>query len=203
MCFFFEKNDLIFFQKTRSLASSIVKFWLHSIYFFYSSCLLILFFFFLCARRIKYFPKLVVRVAPTSKKNFSENSLVLMLYIWHSGCFMKPTHKRYFWPFLYPKIAFFVIFAQICPKNMIFLNGRHNFFCICRLAKLKIYVRGLLLYFQKNKQFLKLANFSGTYTPLKIENPEKKIFFRVFDFEGCTGPTEVGQLQKLFIFLKV
>ena len=26
---------------------------------------------------------------------------------------------------------------------------------------------------------------------------------RVFDFEGCTGPTEVGQLQKFFIFLKL
>ena len=106
-----------------------------------------------------------------------------------------------------PKIAFFVIFAQICLKKGQFLNGRHNFFCICRLARLKIHVRGLLLYFQKNKKILKLANFSGTCTPLKIENHEKKLylqfFFMVFDFEGCTGPTEVGQLQKFFIFLKV
>ena len=24
----------------------------------------------------------------------------------------------------------------------------------------------------------------------------------VFDFEGCEGPTEVGQLQKIFYFFK-
>ena len=84
-----------------------------------------------------------------------------MLYIWHSGRIMKPARKWYFWPFLCPKIAFLVSFAQICPKIVLFLNGRHNFFCICRLARLKIYVRGLLLYFQKNKKFLKLANFKN------------------------------------------
>ena len=100
---------------------------------------------------------------PTSKIFFSENSLVYMLYIWHNGRIMKPSRKWYFWSFLCPKIAFFVIFAQMCPKKGEDLNGRHNFFCICRLARLKIYVRGLLLYFQKNKKFLKLTNFSRTY----------------------------------------
>ena len=74
---------------------------------------------------------------PTSKIFFSENSLVYMLYIWHSGRIMKPTQKWYFWPFLCPKIAFLVIFAQICPKIVLFLNGQHNFFCICGLARLK------------------------------------------------------------------
>ena len=39
-----------------------------------------------------------------------------MLYIWHSGCIMKPAQKWYFWSFLCPKIAFFVIFAQMWPK---------------------------------------------------------------------------------------
>ena len=98
------------------------------------------------------------------------------------------------------------IFCHVCPnvpKKREDLNGRHNFFCICRLARLKIYVRGLLLYFHKNKKFLKLVNFSRTCTPLKIENHENKyIFFMVFDFQECTGPAEVGQLQKKFFFWK-
>jgi hypothetical protein len=62
------------------------------------------------------------------------------------------------------------------PKKREDWGGRHNFFCICRLARLKIHVRGLLLYFQKNKKFLKLPNFSRTCTPLKIENHEKNFF---------------------------
>jgi len=54
---------------------------------------------------------------PTSKKVFSENLLVYMIYIWHSARIMKPARKWYFWPFLCPKIAFLVSFAQIGPKN--------------------------------------------------------------------------------------
>ena len=76
-----------------------------------------------------------------------------------------------------PENRIFCHFCPNVPKKGEDLNGRHNFFCICRLARLNIHVRGLLLYFQKNKKFLKLANFSGTCTPLKIENHEKKIFF--------------------------
>ena len=55
---------------------------------------------------------------PNFKKLFSDNLLVYMLYIWHSGRIMKPARKWYFWLFLCPKIAFFVSFAQISPKNM-------------------------------------------------------------------------------------
>ena len=57
------------------------------------------------------------------------------------------------------------IFCYFCSnlfKKCDNLNGRYNFFCICCLARLNIYVRRLLLYFQKNKKFLKLANFSRT-----------------------------------------
>jgi hypothetical protein len=32
-------------------------------------------------------------VAQLQKNNFSENSLMYMLYIWHGGCFMKRTQK--------------------------------------------------------------------------------------------------------------
>ena len=139
-------------------------------------------------------------VSQLQKKVFSENSLVFMLYIWHSGCFMKPTHKLYFWPFLYPKIAFFVTFAQ---KKCEFLNGRHNFFCICRLTRLKIHVRGLLLYFQKNKKFLKLANFSRTCTPLKIENHEKKICFSWFSIlRGVQVLLKLANFKKFLFFWK-
>ena len=126
-----------------------------------------------------------------------------MLYIWHSGCFMKPTHKWYFWPFLYPKIAFFVIFAQICPKKYEFLNGRHNFFCICRLAKLKIHVRGLLLYFQKNKNFWSWPTSVGPVHSLKIENHEKKIFFSWFSiFRGVQVLLKLANFKNFLFFWK-
>ena len=126
-----------------------------------------------------------------------------MLYIWHSGCFMKPTHKWYFWPFLYPTIAFFVIFCPNLPKKYDNLNGRHNFFCICHLARLKIHVRGLLLYFQKNKNFLKLVNFSGTCAPLKIENHEKKFFFSWFSIlRGAQVPLKLANFKNFLFFWK-
>ena len=86
---------------------------------------------------------------PTSKIFFSENSLVYMLYIWHSGCIMKLARKWYFWP----ENRIFCHFCPNVPKKREDLNGRHNFFCICRLARLKIHVRGLLLYFQKKNFF--------------------------------------------------
>ena len=79
-----------------------------------------------------------------------------------------------------PENRIFCHFCPNVPQKREDLGGRHNFFCICRLARLKIHVRGLLLYFQKNKKFLKLANFSRTCTPLKIENHEKTFFFSWF-----------------------
>lgn len=52
---------------------------------------------------------------PTEIDGGNYNSLTL---IFNGGCFMKPTQKWYFWPFLWSKIAFLVNFAQICQNNM-------------------------------------------------------------------------------------
>ena len=138
---------------------------------------------------------------PTSKNFFSENSLVYMLYIWHSGCIMKTARKWYFWSFLCPKIAFFVIFAQMCPKKGRIWMVDITFFVFVVSRDWRYMLEGYYYTFKKTNFFLKLANFSRTCTILKIENHEKKyFFFMVFDFQECTGPTEVGQLQKNFFF---
>ena len=124
-------------------------------------------------------------VAQLQKKNFSENSLVLMLYIWNSGRIMKPARQIIFLIIFMPENLIFCHFCPNVPKKREDLNGRHNFFCICRLARLKIYVRGLLLYFQQKKNFLKLANFSRTCTLTQNRKPWKKnIFFHGFRFWG-------------------
>ena len=102
-----------------------------------------------------------------------------------------------------PKNRIFCHFCPNLPKKYDNLNGRHNFFCICRLARLKILVRGLLLYFQKNKKFLKLANFSGTCAPLKIENHEKKFFFSWFSIlRGAQVPLKLTNFKNFLFFWK-
>ena len=125
-----------------------------------------------------------------------------MLYIWHSGCFMNPTHKWYFWPFLYPKITFFVIFAQICPKNMNFWMVDITFFVFV-VSRDWRYMSEVYYYtFKKIKKFWSWPTSVGPVHPSKSKTMKKKIFFMVFDFEGCTGPTEVGQLQNFFYFFE-
>ena len=139
-------------------------------------------------------------VAQLQKLFFSENPLVYMLFIWHSGRIMKPTWKWYFWPFLCLKIAFFCHFCPNLPTKCQFLNGRHNFFCICRLARLKINIRGLLLYFQKNKKFLKLVNFTVLQCPTKKCKNTLFLTFLTLLPKARFFENEVAQLQNFFIF---
>ena len=92
------------------------------------------------------------------------------------------------------------IFCYFCSnlfKKCDNLNGRYNFFCICCLARLNIYVGRLLLYFQKNKKFLKLGNFIfKKFCALMIDRNKIKCFFwlknsskspwqQIFHFLGC------------------
>ena len=90
-----------------------------------------------------------------------------MLYIWHSGCFMKPTHKWYFWPFLYPKIAFFVIFAQICPKNMNFWMVDITFFVFVVSRDWRYMLEVYYYTFKKIKKIWSLPTSVGPVHPSK------------------------------------
>ena len=96
------------------------------------------------------------------------------------------------------------IFGHFCPnvpKNCDNLNGRHNFFCICRFARLKIFVRGLLLYFQKIQKNLTLVNFSRTCIP--PENPYMSNFHVVFHHSRFSGGMQVLLKLTNFKFLKM
>ena len=54
--------------------------------------------------------------------------------------------------------------------------------------------------FKKIKIFWSWPTSVGPVHPSKSKTMKKIFFFMVFDFEGCTGPTEVGQLQNFLFF---
>ena len=122
-----------------------------------------------------------------------------MLYIWHSGRIMKPARKWYFWSFLCPKIAFFVIFAQMCPKKGKIWAVDITFFVFVVSRHWRYMLEGYYYSFKKIKNFWSWPTSVGPVHPSKLKTMKKNFFFMVFDFEGCTGPTEVGQLQ-IFLF---
>ena len=138
------------------------------------------------------------------QKFFSEHSLVYMLYIWHSGCIMKPTRKWYFLPFLCLKIVFVVIFAQICPKSVKIWMVDITFFVFVVSRDWRYMLEGYYYTFKKLKKNWSWPTSVGPAYHLKIQNNEKQIFFFiVLNFEGYAYPTEVGQLQFFLNFLKV
>ena len=127
-----------------------------------------------------------------------------MLYIWHSGRIMKPARKWYFWSFLCPKIAFFVIFAQMCPKKGKIWTVDITFFVFVVSRHWRYMLEGYYYSFKKIKNFWSWPTSVGPVHPSKSKTMKKIFFFSWFSIlRVCTGPTEVGQLQKFFIFLKL
>ena len=106
----------------------------------------------------------VVKLPNFKKSFFGEFTSVYALHLaW--WLFHETNSKMIFLTILMPENRIFGHFCPNLPKKCQFLNGRHNFLCVCRFARLKIYVRGLLLYFEKIKNNLKLVNFSRTCIP--------------------------------------
>ena len=104
---------------------------------------------------------------PNFKKSFFwEFTSVYALHLAWS-LFHETNPKMIFLTICMPKNRIFCHFCPNLPKKGAFWGDRHNFFCICRFARLMLYVKGLLLYFQKQKIKLKLVNFSTHYSPLK------------------------------------
>ena len=125
-----------------------------------------------------------------------------MLHIWHSGCFMKPTHKWYFWPFLYPKIAFFVIFAQICPKIVIIWTVDITFFVFV-VSRDWRYMLEDYYTFKKIKKFWSWTTSVGSVHPSKSKTMKKKKFFSWFSiFRIVQVLLKLANFKKCFFFWK-
>ena len=119
-----------------------------------------------------------------------------MLYIWHSGYFMKPTHKWYFWPFLYQKIAFFVIFAQICPKNMYFWMVDITFFVFVVSRDWRYMLEFYYYTFKKIKKFWSWPTSVGPVHPSKSKTMKKK-FLKLGNFTTHYSPSK--RIYKIYI----
>ena len=149
---------------------------------------------------------------PTSKKNFSENSLVHMLYIWHSGRIMKPARKWYFWSFLCPKIANFLFFWNYNsnPLTYIFNVARRQIQKkLCRPFKFSLFLGTFGQKWQKMRfsgiKMIKniifgLVSWYDHYARFKayaLVNSQKKKFLKLGNFTTHYSPSK--RIYKIYI----
>ena len=140
---------------------------------------------------------------PTSKNFFSENSLVYMLYIWHSGCIMKLARKWYFWSFLCPKISFFVIFAQMCPKKGKIWMVDITFFVFVVSRDWRYMLEGYYYTFKKIKNFWSWPTSVGPVHPSKSKTMKKQIFFSWFSIlRGVQVLLKLANFKNFLFFWK-
>ena len=139
---------------------------------------------------------------PTSKKKISENSLVYMLYIWHSGSYHETNPTNDIFDHFYARISHFLSFLPKCAqkKGMIWMVDI-TFFVFVVSRDWRYMLEGYYYTFKKINFFLKLPNFSRTCTPLKIENHEKKFCFSWFSIlRGVQVLLKLVNFKKKFFF---